>query len=221
MQQMIDWIRNIGFWIIRVFRWLCEAKKVWITLFSIVGVFFFWYISAGKWEVCFRLTGLTLELLGIGTIVCGLNDTLKLFERTHLLDIIPKWIKRFPKFEDKNTITAAVNVTCPMPSISAFVTSTPPPNTLIEERIARLEESLNSVHSQIFENQEKIKNLSLALSNERHDRETGDGKSYQKLKEFAVEGLYLEAMGVIWLIFGALFATASTELACLISKILS
>ena len=52
----------------------------------------------------------------------------------------------------------------------------------------------------------------VASTNESRMREVGDEKAHQELKEFAVEGLAIELMGVFWLFFGAIFATLSKEL---------
>ena len=219
MEPMINWVKKFGRWIIRIFKWLWEAKKVWLTLLSIVGVLLFWYMYIGNWEDRFRFTGLTLEILGIGTVVHGLNETLKLFERTHPISIISAWFKRFPKFEDKNNdITISLNGNFINTSLDSALslTSYSAPNISLDRRVALLEESLNQTKSQIFVIQQMLKrenqNMSEALTNESHEREIGDEKAQQKLKEFAIDGLAIEMMGVVWLVFGAIFATLSKEL---------
>ncbi|WP_340121903.1 hypothetical protein [Methylobacter svalbardensis] len=208
MKPIIDWIKKFGRWIIRVAKWLWEEKKVWITVLSIIGVFFFfWLIFPEKLEGedRFRLTGLTLELLGICTVVYGVNETLKSLERPQLHDIISEWFKRFPKFEDKNNdITLTLNgmsSTCAQGSLFPHILR-PVPNSLsLDKRVTLLEENLNQTNMAMFVIQQMLKqesqSMSEALTNESREREVGDENAQQQLKEFAVEGLALEIMGVV------------------------
>ena len=98
-----------------------------------------------------------------------------------------------------------------------LTTKIPATNSTIENRVAFLEEQIEQVHSQALENriccENKYKTLLDALNTERSEREGGDKKAQQALKEFAVGDVFIELMGVIWLITGAISATASTELA--------
>jgi hypothetical protein len=50
----------------------------------------------------------------------------------------------------------------------------------------------------------------------RRERELGDEKNSKLVQEAAAGGLYLETMGVLWLLCGIIFATASNEIAKLI-----
>ena len=230
MKQVIGFIKKLVNWIFRIFKWATvEFKLLWITLLLpiFVGVIIFRVIpddiligsnSCGTLENRFRLTGLILELLGIGLVVYGLNKTLKLFLGKHLLHIIPKLIKRFPKFGNNlPTAKCTINWIEEGETCSMDLTSSPAPNSSIENRVAFLEEQIKKVNLQAHKDrihyENEIKRLSDALNVERSEREGGDKQSQQALKEFAVEDVYKELMGVIWLFFGAIFATASTELA--------
>lgn len=79
------------------------------------------------------------------------------------------------------------------------------------------------MQSQAFDNkahfERELKKLSDALITERNERENGDNQVKQDLKEFAVGDIYIELIGVAWLIIGAFSATASTELAKLFGQI--
>jgi hypothetical protein len=91
------------------------------------------------------------------------------------------------------------------------------PNSSIKNRVTFLEEQIKQVNLQAhkdrihFENE--LKKLSDALNEERNERESGDNQVKQDIKESAVEDVYTELMGIIWLFIGAISATASTELA--------
>lgn len=230
MRQQIEFMRKIVNWLFRIFIWLIiEPKEFWITLLLpiFVGVIVCWFNPVGIsnepelidiLEKRFRFTGLALELSGIGTVVYGLNETLKLFLGEHLLHIIPKWFKRFPKFrDDSRTIKGSTTFTLKPATGSAFGTSTLTPNSSIENRVTFLEEQLEQVHLQLYKNridfENELKKLSDAFNSERNTREDKDKQAKEVHKEFVVREVYTELMGIIWLIMGASLATVSKELA--------
>ena len=214
---MIDSIKKFGCWVIRVAIWLWEAKIVWITLLlSIIVVLFFWYMLIGTWEVGFRYTGLTLELFGIFTVAYGLKETLNLFEQT-----FTESFKEFIKFRDNSPVVVSMKGQSELPALTSSGLGTPlAPNSSTEERVTFLEELLNQVRLQAHENRTNVENgfkkLTDALNTERSEREASVEKVQQALKKFAVDGLAIELMGVVWLFFGAISATLSKELACLV-----
>lgn len=228
MRQFIEFLRTLGNWLARFFRWLLvEPKTIWITLLPIfIGVIIILFIPAGIFnysficdtlETRFRLTGLFLELSGIFSVVYGLNKTLKLHLGKNLLNIILEWFKRFPKFRDKpHIVETSINSMLDV-FVSSSSTKIPAPNSSIEIRVAFLEEHMNRVESQVQGNkthsENELKKLSDALNAERNERESGDNQVKQDIKESAVGDVYIELMGIIWLFIGAFFATASTELA--------
>lgn len=80
MRQLIEIIKMIGNWLPRFLQWFfIEPKKFWLTLLPIFfEAIFCWFIPVGIFngsilndvlETRFRLTGLFLEVLGIGTVV--------------------------------------------------------------------------------------------------------------------------------------------------------
>lgn len=229
MRQVIEFLRTLGNWLARFFKWLLvEPKNFWITLLLpfFVGVIVCWFIPAGIsnetklidiLETRFRLTGLFLELSGIISVVYGLNKTLKLHLDKNLLRITLEWFKRCPKFlENQRVIELSEHMTA-QDNCSAFITFGPNQNSAIEDRVTRLEEQFNQVSFQanrdriFFENE--FKKSSDALNAERNERESGDNQVKQDIKESAVEDAYIELMGIVWLFTGAISATASTELA--------
>jgi hypothetical protein len=228
VRQFFEFLRTRGNWLVRFFRWiLVEPKKFWITLLPVfIGVIIIWFIPAGIFnyssicdtlETRFRLTGLFLELSGIFSVVYGLNKTLKLHLGKNLPHIVLEWFKRFPKLlENQHGIELSAHMTA-QDNSSAVVTFGPIQNSAIEDRVTRLEEQFNQVSFQahkdriLFENE--FKKLSDSLNAERNERESGDNQVKQDINESAVEDAYIELIGIIWLFIGAIFASASTELA--------
>lgn len=221
---MMEWLRKFGRWFARIFRWLGEARRVWVALLAVACAFLVSYAMFGTWEARIRIAGLALELLGICTVAVGLGETRKLFGRPTLVDVGLSWFKRFPKFKGQDYVlnAAAGAYSLGGASVSAFATSNPAPGTPLEKRVSILEESINRAQLQIDQAHRKLeeetRSRSTAIDSERRDREAADQKVQKLLEEAAAGGLYLETMGVVWLAIGVLLATASNELARLISN---
>lgn len=203
----INWSRTL-----QLIEWFDEEfRKLWVTLFSIIGIFAFCYVLAETWVVKFQLTGFFLEILGMGTVVYGLNGTLKSFERIQILSMIREGLKRLPEF--KNEICDAhINIAGGGFSsvLSANINSSPDSPIEIDERFTRLEEHINQMSKHI---EQQNSNILTILASESRDRKLDYENVLQKLTRFAVEGITLELMGITWLIFGSFFATFSNELA--------
>jgi hypothetical protein len=218
-----------GNWLPRILWWFVyELKELWFTLLPfVIGIIFCWLIPAGIFngpilcdtlETRIRLTGLFLEVLGICTVVYGINQNLKLFVADNLWKRIQKRFERFPKLvENHRVIEGLLSCATASDSASAFITCGPGPNSSLEYRITRLEEQFNQVSLQVHEykiyTEKEFKKLSEALDAERRKREAMDNQIRYELKESAVGDFSTELMGIVWLIFGAISATAATELA--------
>ena len=223
---MIDSIKKLGRWIIQVAIWLWERKIVVIALILLIGaISFILYMPMpnnmpmpDKTSVDrFRYTGLALELFGIFTVAYGLYETLKSSKRT-LLSIISESFKVLPKHEIKNySIIGSIPIKLGLSSLMSYQ---PGPDTPPDKQVTQLWKCLSRANEQIDDIQkiqQQLKrdnqNMSDALNTERSEREASVEKVRQMLKKFAVDGLAIEAIGVVCLVLGAVFATLSTELA--------
>jgi hypothetical protein len=224
---------RIGNWLLRFFRWFfIEPKYVWFALLPFFVAFLFWLlfpiglfngsILKVSLETRFRLSGLFLELSGIVAVVCGITKNLKSFDDKTLLQfyliLFTQWAKRYPKFiEEPHVSECSISVALGNATLSGHAFSSIAPSSSIENRITFMEEQVKQLYLQIhqdktyFEN--NYKKLSDALNAERSEREAGDNHFHHELKELATGDVHIELMGIIWLIFGTSFATASTELA--------
>jgi hypothetical protein len=211
MEPIIDWIKIFGFRIIEVVRWFCKKKKVWITLLPFIGAYLlFWHTSVGTLGDRFRFTGLTLELFGIGAVAYGIKETLNSFGRT---------LKEFLKLRDNSPVVVSMNGRSILSALTVSGFGTPlAPNSSVKDRVTFLEELLKQVQLQAHENRKHFENefkkSTDTLNTERSEREASVEKVRQMLEKFAVDGLAIELMGVVWLLFGAISATLSIELAC-------
>lgn len=216
---MIAWLDRFTNWVVRITTWLGEAKQAWIAVLTIPGVFVVWWIALPDWEPRLRITGMCLELLGLGTVAYGIRETRKLFNRPRLTEIARQWIGRFPKFKVETRIaigTAHINLEGRATG-TAIVTASLTASTPLEERVTFLEKRLDQANILIQETQQMVKEEFRKHTNDletaRRERELGDEKNSKLIQEAAAGGLYLETMGVLWLLCGIIFATASNEIA--------
>lgn len=215
---MIDWLKRLPSWIVEVFNWLGEAKQTWIALFAIPVVFLWWFFILPGWELRIRITGMSLELLGLGTVALGIAETHKLFKRPGVVKTAGEWLGRFPKFQRKlriSTGTGHLNVQG-QSTASAVGYASLTATASLEERVASLERSLDRAIALIHETQRTItaesQKLGSALDAARCERELGDGENAKLIQKAMADGLHLEVIGVLWLFFGIIFATASNEI---------
>ena len=158
-----------------------------------------------------------LELLGLVIVVLGLRATHSLFDEPTLMQVARDWLKRFPKFKSAIRIVVREGkIGVHGASAMTFGTVSPPATASTEERVAALEENVNQIHNLISEIHQKIdtegRKHAGALESERRERESADEKTQELLRDATAGGLYLEAMGVIWLFLGIVLATASNEI---------
>jgi len=159
-----------------------------------------------------------LQVLGLATVAVGLRETRKLFSRPTLLDLAKNWLTRFPAFYLRTRIvTGTANLVFGSASVCAHGTVTTNRDASVEERVARLERDLSQVTLAIQETQRRIaedaQRQTSALQSERRERETEDARTQKLLQEAMAGGLHLEMIGVFWLFFGIILATASFEIA--------
>lgn len=216
---MIVWLKQLGNWIARIVPWLGEAKQAWLAVLAIPGVFLICWAVLPEWEPRIRLTGMCLELLGLGTVAYGIRETQKLFSRPRLAEIARKWFGRFPKLKlESRIVVGAAHINFEgMASGSAFGSASLSTTASLEERVTFLERRMDQANVLIHETQQKVeeeaRKRSGALDVARREREVGDEKNNKLIQEAIAGGLYLETTGVLWLLCGITFATASNEIA--------
>lgn len=193
------------------------TRKVWITLLAIAAAFFLgwcvtWPLSEPGWEPRLRLTGLILQLLGIGTVAKGLHDTRKRFERRGLWESWRASRKRFPPFKADYSYVGSGSVRLAgVGALTGFGTV-----SATTDRIGALERQVEQHDALIRGLQGRIEQESrerkTALDSERSERLVQDEVTRKKLEDEAAGGLHLEVMGVVWLFAGTVLATAPTEI---------
>lgn len=204
-------------WLKRLAQWIAKARLFWLAV-GIVGVASAIALRPGTTEPVVRWTGLVLQLFGIVTVIIGIEQTRKLFNRPSLLSIARAWFKELPPFKRK-IVMGAMAGSVGMAGMKArgYVSSNPPPNAGIEERVGSLERNVGHLNKRIddaFQELDKVESAqTAALEKEKQERTAEDAKIASKLETSGTGGLHISAMGALWLLIGVTLATGSVEIA--------
>lgn len=207
---MIQWVRALLHWIVepRLF-WLCAFVVVTSAGFALLG---------GASEPKIRVIGLLLQLCGIGTVAWGLRETRKLFGYPGFFEHSVEWLKRFPKYKPR-PISGKIHGTVPAVQQrgSAHAWQSPDPEAPIEKRLAAVEANLLDVNQRLVQVQHGLdhetRRITSELDEERRIRKEEDKETRRNLALSQTGGLSISAMGLVWLFWGIILSTASTEIA--------
>jgi hypothetical protein len=173
-----------------------------------------------------RYCGLFFELTGILTVAIGLDDKRRLFNRPNLLDPLRGWWKRRPRWGGNAQIIPLTGVVgiCSAGSVKASVWRGVPPNASVEDRLAALEKNLTTLRTELADTEKRVeeeaRKQDAAVASERRARELSTKEIKKQIETLGAEDLHLEAVGLVCLILGVSLATASTEIADVLKKIL-
>lgn len=169
-------------------------------------------------EPVIRLTGLILQLLGIGTVIWGISETSALFGHPSFAEKAKSWLERFP-FRRRNIVIAAGagSLSAMTGKARGYVTQGPGPNPTIESRIEALERNISLIHERISgtekEIDEEFRKAAEALKNEEQQRQTEDNSIREKLEVTGTGGVHISAIGASWLFVGVVLSTSGVEIA--------
>lgn len=202
--------------------WLAEARYVWLaTAVSITALLI--ALRPGTTEPLIRLTGLALQILGIGTVAWGISATRALYGHKPLFAVARGWIERFP-LKNRNIVLGAASVA----SVNSFgrarghITHGTPPSPTVNDRLEALERNIGALHDRISATQkeldEEVSGLKTSVAEETRER-VKEGQGNRKLIEMtATGGVHISAIGAVWLFVGVILSTAGAEIAAAIAK---
>ena len=203
-----------------VWLWLVEARHAWLAGAVICAALFISF-RPHTTESVIRLTGLILQLLGIGTVIWGISETRALFGHASLASKARAWLGRFPLLR-RNIVVAAGGVafSATLGKARAHVTHGPGASPTIETRLEALEKNVTSIHERISQTQkemdEELGKTADALKREEQSRQAEDRAIREKLEATGTGGVHISAIGALWLFVGVTLSTAATELAQLL-----
>ena len=140
-----------------VCHWLfIEARHFWIASIVII-IALVLSLLLFKTELAIRLTGGALQLLGIGTVIWGINETRALFGHPSFVNKVKAWLRRSPLFRrDIVCHVAAGEFRSDAGKMSGYVTRVAAVDSTIEERLKTLEENVRSAHKRISQTQDEM-----------------------------------------------------------------
>ena len=200
-----------------VWPWLVEARHAWLAA-VVVCVALVISLRPHTTEPVIRLTGLVLQLLGIGTVMWGISETRALFGHASVTRKAKAWLGRFPLLRRHIVLSAEGGAySVAFGKARGYITHGPGANPTIETRLEVLEKNVTSIHERISQTQkemdEELGKTADALKREEQSRETEDIAIREKLEATGTGGVHISAIGASWLFVGVILSTAATEIA--------
>lgn len=217
MTLFIDWIKAVTDWVRALVCWLSEPKYLWfaiiVTLAPLVVC-----ILLGPTERIIRMSGLVLQLLGVGTVISEIRGTRKLFNLPSLLTIARCWFARVPRFREQTT---PISFHATLPAMEClfrgYEMNECGVDASVEDRLAVLEKNIILTNQRINQTQREmddaIRDANNALEQEVNKRASEDQSIHDKLEATGTGGIHISAIGVLWLLVGVTLSTASQEIA--------
>lgn len=197
--------------------WLIEARFAWLTL-GVIAAAFAIALRPHSTEPVIRLTGLVLQLLGIGTVIWGISETRALFGHPSFSAKAKSWLGRFPLLKRNIVLgAAACTMAAATGKMRGYVTQGPGQNPTLDTRVDALEKNVALIHERITgiekEMDEGFDKATEALKNEEQIRQTEDNSIREKLEATGTGGVHISAIGASWLFVGVILSTAGIEIA--------
>ncbi len=209
-------IKTFAIWIKSVSRWLTEWKYFCVGLLVVVLPWI--EIRYGVDEATIRVTGMVLQLLGIGTVAWNINKTRKEFRHPGILKIWYQRLRHFPLF-GKQIEPMILNGV--LPAITgefyAYESINAGHEATDGERIQALEKNLQIAHDRISQMQneynQRFHKYCEKLELEKRVQKQEIEKIHKKIETTETGGLSILGMGVVLLCQGVIMSTIPTELA--------
>jgi hypothetical protein len=216
-------MRKLLTWLHQVLRWLLNNWPLWAPAVVLFGIPVLLVIALpGTGEERIRFSGLVLELLGVCTVVYGLREKGRLFGKSwsqrlsRALSNFPRWPK--PPRIDSMSASALGNATM-QGRMSGWMNV--PADASLERRVQALEYNLNTLQQEQQASVQELRtadaSLRASIENENTQRIAAETEARKKLEGLGGDGIHIEEMGIVWLIFGTILATASQEIAALLN----
>ena len=202
--------------------WLAEARYVWLALAVSIAALVV-ALRPGTSEPVIRLTGLALQILGIGTVAWGISETRALYGHRPLFAIARGWVERFP-LRSRNIVLSAAGIASAtsVGRARGHLTHGTPPNPTVNDRLDALEKNIGSLHDRIGATQkeldEELSKLKTSVSEETSRREKEDQLNRKLIEMTATGGVHISAIGAVWLFVGVILSTAGVEIAAALAK---
>lgn len=209
-------VTHIRNWLRAINRWFAEFKHLWLALL-VCAIALVIALRPSTTEPVIRLTGLALQLLGIGTVAWGIAATRALFGLPSIVSVARSWLARFPQLRPR-TVSGRVDITLPGPTVLArgYVSHDPGPNATLDARVVALEKNIAGVNERLDQTQREMDDQShkteAAIRQAEEIRAAEDRAIREKLEATGTGGVHISAVGALWLFLGVTLSTASPEI---------
>lgn len=203
-------MRRFALWI--------KRKLLWITIVVFAAALLqVLFISSS--EASFRITGLILQLLGIGTVAHGIHETRKMFGHPSPFSIVKDKLRQLLKFGGRvRLITSNIQATSMTNIVRPQVWMNAKDNSN-EERINAIETNLKYLNKRLCEVQNQIdqceRRIEKEIKGEQDFRIKADREIMEKIEAVETGGINISTMGVFWLFVGVIMSSVSEELSIL------
>lgn len=202
-----------------------EAWPTWLLLGGLASALAIGWAFSKTLSDAIRYAGMLLQLLGLITVAIGLSQMRRLFGRPSFGTKVYAWFRGLASaFRRPRPIT--LEGVGAIGSAQAFgdlrVSRGTRPDAPLEERVSTLEQNLRlfqeELDARVQQLRRELTGTKESIDRERRERVADNQRTNQKIDEVAVGGLYLEIVGLFWLILGVTGATIPGEIAaCLLS----
>jgi hypothetical protein len=201
-----------------IWPWLAEARHVWYSL-VVIGVAVIISLCLPT-EPVIRITGLVLQLLGIGTVIWGIYETRALFGHPKSVSKIKAWLSRFPLLR-RNVVLSVNSASYIIVGGKATVDQThKATDSTTEARLDSLERNVILIHERISQTQKEIEEglhkIGDSVKREEQSRQAEDNEIRKKLEATGTGGVHISAIGASWLFVGIILSSAAPEIAALL-----
>lgn len=209
--------KTLFLWFRALWFWAVEPRHFWLAVF-VAAIALFFTLRRGVSEPEIRITGLVLQLLGIGTVAWGIRETRALFGHLSLFTLSRNWLSRFPAYGGR-IVSGSANITLSGATVHGRgdVSANAGPGATVEARVETLERNVKYIHERIDQTQgemdQKFQMQAQVLEEEQQTRTKGDQEIRAKLEATETGGLHISAMGALWLFVGVTLSTAAPEIA--------
>ena len=215
-------MRHFTRYVASLTRWIAEPKHFWLAILVSLAVLALSLQLARTLDDGLRYAGLALQLLGVSTVVVGLEARRRLFERASFASTIRTWWAHRPKWSPGDiSLSAEINIQGNL-SISGDIEiwSSDDPLQTPEHRltaVVRNQETirrrLSSIHSASTQGLSQLKQ---AMSQHLDQQQTKHQQLSGVLEKLGAESITFEFVGLAWLVSGIVLATIPSEIAALL-----
>ncbi len=231
MERIVSLIKGVAgrlirYWggvSVRAAAWVRCGKPLWIgTLFFAMcflasGIVWLFGIAQTISDAL-RWSGLFLQIIGLGSVVIGLQESRRLFNQPSVFESIREWLLQGIRiFKPRHIVIKAEGGAIGISTAfgHARVTSSPQSDS-VEDRLFSLERNIEYLRDEIDhlrkDGAEFRKKATEDLVTERKERIAGDEVHAKQLQEAVIGGIHIELAGLIYLLFGITFATIPDEI---------